>query len=126
MKFTFHRAFDWIRNPLEALKQFEVIGVDYILTSGQEDSAEKGLKLLQELNKTSTKTKIMAGGGIRLENAKKFKEAGLNAIHLSGTAFEQPLTMKPKIPMKSISYLNENIVAVTNEVMVRQIIQSVK
>jgi len=33
LKFTFHRAFDWISNPEESLVILEDIGVDTILTS---------------------------------------------------------------------------------------------
>ena len=49
LSFTFHRAFDWVINPFEALKVLNNLGVDRILTSGQNTSAEKGVERLKEL-----------------------------------------------------------------------------
>lgn len=126
MKFTFHRAFDWVSNPMEALGQLEDLGVDYILTSGQQTSAEKGLELLGALHDQSKNCTIMAGGGVNLQNVQKFKELGLGALHLSGTHFVNPVSLADKIPMNSVKHLNENQVAVTNAESIRQIVQSVK
>ena len=46
LQFTFHRAFDKVANAKEALEQLIDLGVERVLTSGQETSAEKGLELL--------------------------------------------------------------------------------
>ncbi|SNZ01079.1 copper homeostasis protein CutC [Flagellimonas pacifica] len=126
LKFTFHRAFDWVPNPKKTLQQLEALGVDYILTSGLETSAEKGLDLLNELNAISEKNIVMAGGGIRLDNCEKFKAVGLRAIHLSGTSFGNELPISEKIPMNSSTHLREDQIAVTNLEKVRQIVRSVK
>ncbi|WP_370637480.1 copper homeostasis protein CutC [Flagellimonas sp. HMM57] len=61
LKFTFHRAFDWVINPKETFTCLEKLGADYILSSGGEVSAEKGLDLLSELNAISKKCTVMAG-----------------------------------------------------------------
>lgn len=126
MKFTFHRAFDWVPNPMETLHKLEDMGADCILSSGQESTAEKGLELLQKLNDSSKGCTIMAGGGVRLNNCKKISEAGLKAMHLSGATFENSLNRDGKIPMNSATHLNEMGIAVTNEEMVRHIVRSVK
>ena len=126
LKFTFHRAFDWVPNPKETLQQLEVLGADYILTSGLQTSAEKGLDLLQELNRVSEKTIVMAGGGVRLDNCEKFKVVGLRAIHLSGTSFGNEVPISEKISMNSATHLREDEIAVTNLDKVRQIVHSVK
>lgn len=126
MKFTFHRAFDWVREPKETLEQLNTIGADYVLTSGQESSATKGLSLLKELNDVSNVTTVMAGGGVRLDNCEKFKAAGLRAIHLSGTSFGNEVTISGKVPMNSETHLQEDQIAVTNLDKVRQIVRSVK
>ena len=126
LKFTFHRAFDWIPDPKQAFQQLEALGVDYVLTSGQQSSAEKGLNLLQDLNAISKNTVVMAGGGIRLDNCEKFKAAGLQAIHLSGSEFGNEVGIKDKIPMNSTTHLQEHQIAVTNLEKVRQIVCSVK
>jgi len=99
--------------------------VDTVLTSGKHLSAESGLHNLGQWRKESDVT-IMAGGGINFENALKFKEAGLKAIHLSGTSFGNEVSVNRKIPINSTKHLEEYHVAVTNTETVRQIIQSVK
>ncbi len=87
LPFTFHRAFDEVVFPKQALEHLIGLGVDRVLTSGQETSAELGLKLLQELNRISKgRITILAGGGISAENASKFKNAGLNEIHASASS----------------------------------------
>ncbi len=86
MSFTFHRAFDCVPNPIEALEQLIALGVDKVLTSGQESIAQKGLELLKELNeKTNGQITILAGSGINPNNARLFKDAGLNEIHASAS-----------------------------------------
>jgi copper homeostasis protein len=111
LKFTFHRAFDEVANPKEALEQLIDLGVERVLTSGQEASAEKGLELLQELNKISNnRIIILAGGGVNSENAKTFKEAGLKEIHTSASSqleennelFSIPLTYSDPHKIKAI------------------------
>ncbi|WP_299113744.1 copper homeostasis protein CutC [uncultured Winogradskyella sp.] len=86
LPFTFHRAFDEVVNPAEALEQLIDLGVERVLTSGQEKSAEEGLDILEQLNKvTNGRINILAGGGISPENASKFKEVGLKEIHASAS-----------------------------------------
>lgn len=126
LKFTFHRAFDWVMEPKKTMVELEALHVDYILTSGLQTTAENGLDLLQELNEISKSVTVMAGGGVCLENYERFKSAGLRAIHLSGSSFGNKVQIKNRIPMNSESHLRENQVAVTNLDKVRQIIRSVK
>lgn len=46
MTVTFHRAFDVTRDPFEALEQLIDLGVDRILTSGQENTVLEGMDRL--------------------------------------------------------------------------------
>ena len=46
---TFHRAFDMTPDPFEALETLIGLGVDRVLTSGQEASVLEGLPLIAEL-----------------------------------------------------------------------------
>ncbi|MDT0605693.1 copper homeostasis protein CutC [Croceitalea rosinachiae] len=124
--FTFHRAFDWIPNQQKALEMLEEIGVDTILTSGAQLTAEKGLEHLKELNDWSTSVTIMPGSGVNFENVMNFKEAGFKAIHCSGTTFTNEVAIQDKISMNSQRHLVENEIAVTNDRIVRQIVQVIK
>ena len=111
LPFTFHRAFDEVVNPIEALEQLIDIKVERVLTSGQQKTAELGLELLQELNNISNgRITILAGGGISAENANKFKTIGLKEIHASASSslktedslFAMPLTYSNSQKIKAI------------------------
>ena len=125
MHFTFHRAFDWVAEPLEAIQQLEAIGVQTILTSGGEPSAEKGIKNLEFWQQKTSMT-IMAGGGVSPGNASKFKDIGLRAIHCSGTSFGNPIALDGKISMNSAKHLVEDEVAVSNLETLTSIVRAVK
>jgi len=125
MHFTFHRAFDWVAEPLEAIKQLEDLGVQTILTSGGETSAEKGVNHLDVWQKQTSLT-IMAGGGVSPKNASKFKDIGLRAIHCSGTSFGNRMNLEGKISMNSRRHLVEDKVAVSNVDTLASIVEAVK
>ncbi|NNE03092.1 MAG: copper homeostasis protein CutC [Eudoraea sp.] len=126
LKFTFHRAFDWVPAPMVTFTKLQDLGVSAVLTSGKARSATSGMSLLQELNKTSTTCIVMPGAGIRDANAASFKEAGFKAIHLSATHFIDNLETVPPLPMNSPEFLLENKVAITNLEMVEKVIKIVK
>jgi copper homeostasis protein len=66
---TFHRAFDMTRDPLRALKALVDIGVDRVLTSGQEATVLEGLPLLTKLFELAGDgIVVMPGGGITSRN----------------------------------------------------------
>src|SRR5690606_30794264 len=43
LKFTFHRAFDWVRDPIGTLKELELMGVDTLLSSGLQKTSVEGM-----------------------------------------------------------------------------------
>ncbi|MDB2684519.1 copper homeostasis protein CutC [Flavobacteriaceae bacterium] len=86
MSFTFHRAFDVVFKPKEALLQLLNLGVDRLLTSGQEEKAEDGIDLLIELQKMAkNKITILPGSGINSKNCIHFKNTGFTEIHSSAS-----------------------------------------
>jgi copper homeostasis protein len=86
MSFTFHRAFDVVSKPKEALLQLLNLGVDRLLTSGQQEKAKNGIDLLLELQKIAEeKLTILPGSGINSENCIHFKNAGFTEIHSSAS-----------------------------------------
>ncbi|AQG81839.1 copper homeostasis protein CutC [Spirosoma montaniterrae] len=83
---TFHRAFDMTRDPLEALEAVIRTGAARILTSGQQPTAEAGLPILRQLVKQAAgRIEIMGGAGVNAQNATRLREAGVDALHLSGS-----------------------------------------
>jgi len=82
LEFTFHRAFDEVLNPIQALHQLIKLKADRILTSGQAETAVKGLDLLKELiNIAEKKIIIMPGSGVNINNILEFKKIGSKEIH---------------------------------------------
>lgn len=67
---TFHRAFDLVADQDQALEDVIRAGADRILTSGGKATALKGVRQLQCLvSRASGRIAIMAGGGVRADNA---------------------------------------------------------
>ena len=85
MSVTFHRAFDMTPDPLAALDTLISLGVERLLTSGQERSALEGSELINLLiRKSQHKIIIMPGGGITERNiARLRRETGGQEFHLS-------------------------------------------
>jgi len=125
LNFTFHRAFDWVEEPIATFQQLERMGVNYLLSSGQGKSALEGIALLALLAEKSTSCTILPGGGIRTDNVAIFKSQQFEAIHLSGTTFKKSLDKRPEIPMSSPSFLKDDALTVTDGEIVRQIIEIV-
>lgn len=72
---TFHRAFDMTRDPYEAIEDLISLGVNRVLTSGQEATVPEGLDLLSELiERYGDKIVIMPGAGITERNFKKIHQ----------------------------------------------------
>lgn len=88
MNVTFHRAFDMCRDPRAALEQLIELGVDRVLTSGQEGSCLEGLDLIAALRRQADgRIIVMPGGGITPRNARRIVEgAGVSEVHLSARA----------------------------------------
>jgi len=73
---TFHRAFDIAAEPFGALETLIELGVDRVLTSGQEPSVLEGLPLIVELMKRAgDRIVIMPGGGITARNVERIVAA---------------------------------------------------
>ena len=66
---TFHRAFDRVADPQEALEDIIEIGCERILTSGQQPTAMEGAELIAQLiQQADDRIIIMPGSGIRSAN----------------------------------------------------------
>jgi copper homeostasis protein len=73
---TFHRAFDMTKNPFEALETLIDLGVDRILTSGQEATVLEGLPRIADLiQRAKDRIIIMPGGGITARNIERIVAA---------------------------------------------------
>lgn len=85
-KFTLHRAFDLCRDPFAALEQCRALGVDAILTSGQQNSCLEGLPLLQQLWDLRGEVELLLGAGIQASAIRQVRQVlpQARAFHMSG------------------------------------------
>ncbi len=88
MSITFHRAFDMCSQPQAALEELIRLGVERVLTSGQEATCLEGLDFLAALqNQAAGRIIVMPGGGITPRNVRRIVEAtGVSEVHLSARA----------------------------------------
>jgi len=86
MSVTFHRAFDVCRDPFAAIDQLADIGVDRILTSGQEATAVEGSELLAKLVEyAGNRIIIMVCGNLNERNINRvIAETGAKELHFTG------------------------------------------
>lgn len=87
---TLHRAFDLCENPFLALEQAIELGMNTILTSGQQSSALLGKDLLKELQKAAgNRIEILAGAGINGEAISQLLPyTAISSYHMSGSVIK--------------------------------------
>lgn len=82
---TLHRAFDVCRDPFEALEAARRLGVDTILTSGQQASCTEGAPLLAQLVAAAGgRPQILVGAGVSAAVIRDLQpQTHADAFHLS-------------------------------------------
>ena len=88
LEVTYHRAFGVTANPFRSLDDLMRLGVERLLTSGQEPSVLEGVELIAELVKRAgDDIIIMPGAGITEKNLPRImRETGAREYHLTGSA----------------------------------------
>jgi copper homeostasis protein len=82
---TFHRAFDMCRDARQGLEDLITLGVDRVLTSGQEATCLEGLETLAALHRQAGgRIIVLPGGGLTPRNVRRIVDAtGVGEVHLS-------------------------------------------
>src|SRR5699024_4377038 len=90
----FHRAFDNVVNPIEAIETLIEVGVTRILTSGLKDKADAGIALLKELQeKYKENIELVVGSGVNQDNVLKIiEETGVTQVHASFKTWKEDKT----------------------------------
>ncbi len=122
MHLTFHRAFDWLLDPEEGLKQLETLGCNTVLTSGQAPSVADGLSNLVALNQLAEEIVVMPGGGIKASIIPVLKKYGFGAVHFSATRMVEGLRKNPGISFISENLLGDSFLSVSDEDTIREIV----
>ena len=95
LSFTFHRAFDMCKDPLKAIDQLASIGVNRILTSGLEQTADLGIEFIKKIIlHANNRLNILVGSGIKPDNIK------LIADRTQAKEFHFSARREKKSPMK--------------------------
>ena len=121
---TFHRAFDRVSDPLEALEDVIDLGFERILTSGLKPKAIESVNLLSQLIKQAgERIIIMPGSGVNATNiieiaessgAKEFhssasisKESGMEFINTDLNESLKHITVDKEEVKKMVNLINE-------------------
>lgn len=88
---VFHRAFDALPDPLEALERLVDLGFRRILTSGGGGTALEGADAIRRLvERADGRIEILPGGGVRPDNvAQVVARTGATQAHLAAMAWAE-------------------------------------
>jgi copper homeostasis protein len=130
MGVTFHRAFDMCSNPYKAIETIISTGCERILTSGGENKAVDGKKLIKELvTAANGRISVMAGSGINPSNVEDLIEyTGIKEVHISGKhrVAGKMIYRNPKINMGGLPGIPEYEIDVTDSETVKKIVSLVR
>lgn len=82
---VFHRAFDAVADPFEALEQLIDLGVRRVMTSGGKPTALEGMAVIADLlRRAAGRIEILPAGGIRPANVRRVvSQTGCDQVHSS-------------------------------------------
>jgi copper homeostasis protein len=127
MGVTFHRAFDMVEDPLQALEDIIATGCERVLTSGQRNTAPEGVELLKQLvTKAGDRIAIMVGSGVRSNNIEMLvKETGATEFHTTARSYvESGMQYRnPHVSMGGIPGVPEYGISVTQTKDVKLILE---
>lgn len=95
MEVTFHRAFDRVADPLQALEDVIGLGCSRVLTSGLRPNVDLGMEMLRTLVASAgDRITIMPGSGVRANNVGRVAAfTGARAFH-SSARVNHPSSMR--------------------------------
>lgn len=119
---VFHRAFDCVADPFEAMELLAGLGVDRILTSGLKPKAPEGRDMIRKLQERfGGRIQILAGSGVNSANAMELiRYTGISQVHSSCKEWlEDPTTVK-----NGVSYsMAEGKLAMCYDVVSRKLVE---
>lgn len=129
LSITCHRAFDMTRDPIEALETLIELGVDRVLTSGQQPSVPEGIELISELvDLADGRISIMPGCGVTETNVRDIvEETGVLEVHFTAMSqHESGMTFRnPRPFMGSVEIPGEYDLQLTDPDCVRRFVTEV-
>lgn len=129
LEVTFHRAFDMVRDPDEALEALVAAGCRRILTSGGAPTAAGGAETLRRLvARAAGRIEVMAGSGVNPGNARQLAQLGVDALHFSARTL-RPSSMRWRneaLSMGGCPGVPEYASVEADETIIRQILNALQ
>ncbi|MEO5649802.1 MAG: copper homeostasis protein CutC [Ginsengibacter sp.] len=108
---TFHRAFDRVADPFEAMEDIIDLGFERILTSGLVPKATDGIETLAALiKKSAERIIIMPGSGVNASNIISIAEGtGAKELHSSASRYiESKTNYRNSLMKESLQHITVN------------------
>jgi copper homeostasis protein len=122
---VFHRAFDVVADPREALKQIIDLGFTRVLTSGRARTALQGAdEIRSTVDQAARRIEVLAGGGIKPETvAELVRKTGVNQAHASLTRLvvDTSISTSPTVRFDGSGAQDEREYRATDEAAVRAV-----
>ncbi len=127
-KAIFHRAYDNTKDPYRSMELLIDLGVDRVLTSGQEETAFEGRRLLKNLFVNyGNDIEIIGGAGLNSSNIAEFIDhTGLELVHSTCKTFREDLTTSYKVSYSFMDGEKINSYQVVSKEEARDFIREVK
>ncbi len=126
---VFHRAIDVTPDLLVALEQLKELGIDRVLTSGNQAKALQGCDLIRQMNEAADgKIEILPGSGVNASNAKTILEqTGVHQLHSSCKAYKtDPTTKRGGVSYAYLDGEHEMDYDVVSEELVTKLVETVR
>ncbi len=126
---VFHRAFDVTPDPFLSMDILTDLGVDRVLTSGQQAKAKDGMNLIQQLQaQYGEKIEILPGSGINAQNAKEvIEQTGVNQVHSSCKNYQtDPTTSSDSVTYAYLTEPHTNDYDVVDVELVKNLVKAVQ
>ena len=122
---VYHRAFDMLSDPYAGCETLIKLGVDRILTSGQQAKAMDGIQLIQALNaKYGEQIQFLPGSGMNATNAlEMIEKTGVYQVHSSCKNYAtDPTTSSTSVTFAYLSEPHTNDYDVVDEQLVKKLV----
>lgn len=123
---VFHRAFDCVANPYEAMECLIELGIDRVLTSGLQPTAPAGIEMLAQLqSRYGSDIQIMAGSGVNAQNVEDvIARTGIKQVHSSCKDWlPDPTTVRGNVSYAIAADEHQQMYDVVSEQKVREFIK---
>lgn len=126
---VFHRAFDVVPDPFQAMEDLIELGFKRILTKGQANTLEEGQGLLDKLIEAANGRIEFISGGVRTHNLNWIKnELKPTQVHVGAfTNLEDPtIANNPKIAFGSKGKSGEELYQIVDPELLKEIITELR